>query len=471
MVRMSTHIISLIVKNQPGVLAQLSNLFGHPGYNIEKIQAKNYKSSDLTKIKIAATIGEEQLESVLGQVKMLSHVVGVDANVQRRFSFWLVAYSLFITLLGTNLPAPLYALYRAEWQLSSGMMTFMYALYALIVIPTIIIVGQLSKLIGMKKMLLIGVFCSILGSIGFALSHGVNGLLVSRLLQGLSVGILNGIAVDAMTRFHDQQDKVKSAFTAAIAGTFGNALAPLISGYLGEYAPYPMQISYMTHILLAIVGMVGLCFIFEKKTAPNRPFSFQLPSIPNDLREPFTLSASTSFLSWAIMSLMLSVMPTYLNLFISTPSLSLSGIMVALVLGLSTIHQIILKRQPAFRMIIIGNVLLVLGLLGMIITLFTNSLFFLVLTTVFIGLGNGPSYAGSLVYINQVSPNEGRASIISSFFVVTYLGISIPVLTLGFIGQWVGLAQAIEWFVGIMIGLIVINQFCWIRNRKKHMHL
>ncbi|MFC3885916.1 MFS transporter [Bacillus songklensis] len=464
---MSTHIISVIVKNQPGVLAQLSDLFGRPGYNIEKIKARNHRSSDLTKIKIAATIGEEQLVSILEQVRMLSPVVDVDANAQRRFSFWLVAYCLFITLLGTNLPAPLYALYRAEWQLSSGMMTFMYALYALIVIPTIITVGQISKRIGRKRVLLTGVFCSILGSIGFALSHGVNGLLLSRLLQGLSVGILNGVAVDAMTRFHDQQDKVKSAFIAAIAGTLGNALAPLISGYLGEYAPYPMQLSYLTHISLAIVGMVGLCFILEKKAVSERSLPIQLPSIPKDLQEPFTLSASTSFLSWAIMSLMLSVMPTYLNLFISTSSLSLSGTMVALVLGLSTIHQIILKRHPSFRIIAIGNVFLVLGLAGMLVTLFTNSLFFLILTTVFIGLGNGPSYAGSLVYINQVSPDERRANIVSSFFVVTYLGISIPVLTLGCIGQWIGLAQAIEWFAGIMIGLIVINQFCWIRNRKK----
>ncbi|OMP67307.1 MFS transporter [Domibacillus epiphyticus] len=464
---MSTHIISVIVKNQPGVLAQLSNLFGGPGYNIEKIKAKSYKSSDFTKIKIAATIGEEQLESVLGQVKSLSPVIGVDANVQRRFSFWLVAYCLFITLLGTNLPAPLYAIYRAEWQLTSGMMTLMYALYALVVIPTIITVGQLTKLIGRKKMLLIGVFCSILGSLGFAFSDGVYELLMSRLLQGLSVGILNGVAVDAMTRYHDQQDKVKSAFTAAIAGTFGNALAPLISGYLGEYAPYPMQLSYITHISLAMAGMVGLCFIFDKKSAPDRPFSLQLPTIPNHLREPFTLSASTSFLSWAIMSLMLSVMPAYLNLFVNTSSLSLSGTMVALVLGLSTIHQIILQRQPAFRMVTIGNIFLILGLLGMLITLFTNSLFFLVLTTVFIGLGNGPGYAGSLVFINQAASDEERTGIISSFFVVTYLGISIPVLILGFIGQSVGLVQAIEWFVAIMIGFIVINQFYWMRNKKK----
>lgn len=463
---MTTHTISLLVQNQPGVLAQLSELFGKRGYNIEKIRAEKNKKTSLTKIKIAATGSDESLDFLVVQLGGVSHVMEVDVSSQRRYSFWLVAYCLCITLLGTNLPAPLYALYRTEWQLSSGTVTFVYALYALIVIPAIIVVAQFSKQWGRKKVLFIGVICSIMGSIGFALAGGISGLLVSRLFQGLSVGILNGIAVTYMTDFHPKQDRVKSAFVAAIAGTLGNAIGPIVSGSLGEYAPHPMQVPYFVHILLAMAGLVGLHFMIEKRTPTDRITAIRIPSIPKEFQGPFLLASSSAFLSWGIMSLMLSIMPTYLKLFSSQSSLIFSGAMVALVLGLSTIHQILLRKQPVLRLIVIGYVFLILGLVCLVLTLLSKSLFLLILTTVFIGLGNGPSYAGSLAYLNQISTDRIRANMTSSFFVMTYLGISIPIITLGYAGQWLDLTYAIQWYSCIMIGLIIVSLFSWLRKNK-----
>ncbi|MDR4945965.1 MFS transporter [Neobacillus cucumis] len=461
------HTISILVQNHPGVLAHLSDLFVRRGYNIEKIKAGKYKKTNLTQINIAATGSEDSFDSLIDQLGALSQVVKVDVAKQRRYSFWLVAFCLCMTLLGTNLPAPLYSLYQEKWNFTSGTMTFIYALYALIVIPTIITVAQLSEQWGRKKVLFAGVTLSIFGSIGFAVSDGVNGLILARIFQGLSVGILNGIAVSYMTELHPYQDKVKSAFVAAIAGTLGNALGPLISGFLGEYAPYPLQFSYLIHILLAATGMLGLKFMLEKNVPTNRAASLRLPSVTKEFRWPFLMASSTSFLSWGIMSLMLSVMPTYLGLFTSHASLSLSGTMVALVLGVSTLHQIMLRKQSAFRSIIIGYILLIIGLIFLVVTLFTKSLFFLILTTVLIGLGNGPSYAGSLAYLNQISTNEMRTNLTSLFFVVTYLGISIPMVTLGYIGQWIGLTHAIQWYSYIMIGFIILSLIKWLRGKVR----
>jgi MFS family permease len=134
-------------------------------------------------------------------------------------------------------------------------------------------------------------------------------------------------------------------------------------------------------------------------------------------------------------------------------------------LGLATLHQIMLRKQPVFRSIVIGYILLILGLLSLVLTLYLKSLFLLILTTVFIGLGNGPTYAGSLAYLNKISTDRLRASLTSSFFVVTYLGISIPIVTLGFVGEWVGLTHAIQWYSYIMIGLMILSLISWCRKR------
>lgn len=460
------HTISLLVQNQPGVLAQLSDMFVCRGYNIEKIWAGEYRKTKLTQIKIEATGSDNSFESLVDQLGNVSYVVKIDVSSQRQYSFWLVAYCLCITLLGTNLPAPLYTLYRTEWHLSSGMMTFIYALYAIIVIPTIIAVAQLSKQWRRRKVLFTGLLFSIFGSIGFVISDGVSGLLLSRIFQGLSVGILNGIAVTYMTELHPKQDRMKSAFHAAIAGTLGNAVGPLISGFLGNYAPYPLQFSYLIHISLAMVGLLGLRFMLEKRSSAVTDWVslIHLPRVEKKFRGPFLMASFTAFVSWGIMSLMLSVIPTYLHLFTNQTSLSFSGTMVALVLGFSTIHQIMLRKQPVIRLIIIGYIFLIFGLLCLIFTLFSKSVFLFVLTTVFIGLGNGPSYAGSLAYLNLITTDDIRANVTSSFFVVTYLGISIPIVTLGYIGELVGLSNAIQLYSLIMIGLILFSLFRWLQK-------
>ncbi|HJV45284.1 MAG TPA: acetolactate synthase small subunit [Bacillota bacterium] len=478
---MTTQTISVLVKNQPGVLARIAELFSHRGCNIDKLTVSKSTGTHISRMKILTSLDDMNLQNVINQlegsmdviqVKAVSHPVPQNVlwNKVRNLvssqtsSFWLVVYSLFITLLGTNLPAPLYAIYRTEWNLSSGMITLVFAAYALVVIPTIVISGQLSDRIGRKSVLIPGVLFSIMGSISFALSDGIGMILLSRLFQGLSVGMLNGVAVAAMTELEPKQDRLKSALVAAIAVTVGNALGPVLSGVMGDYAPYPTRLSYIIHFLLAIPSLIGLFYIHDKIQPSLTPLQLRKPNIPKDIRKPFYLSSTTSFIAWGIMSLMLSIIPSYLGTIVGKTNLSISGGIIALVLGLSTLHQLMLKKKPIRTLIAIGYTLLILGLIGMILTMITKSLWFLILTTVLIGLGHGPTYAGSLALVNEVSPNTCRADIVSSFYVVTYLGVSIPILMLGVASQWIGLNHAIEWFSMIMGCMIVVSLMCWQRG-------
>ena len=57
--------------------------------------------------------------------------------VPREAAFWLVAYVLAITILGTSLPAPLYAIYQRQWHFSSAVVTLIFAVYAVGVLATL----------------------------------------------------------------------------------------------------------------------------------------------------------------------------------------------------------------------------------------------------------------------------------------------------------------------------------------------
>ncbi len=475
--------ISVIVKNQPGVLSQVSNLFTQSGLNIDSLSVGKYKEIHTARMKISLTAEENNLEKVIKQLDSLIDVIQVNVIRQnpamnlignqlsyvfsnRTISFWLVAYSLFITLLGTNIPAPLLALYRTQWNLSTGMVTLLFAIYAIVVIPTIIISGQLSDRLGRRKLLIPGVLFSIIGSVFFTLSTNIEMLLLSRIFQGLSVGMLNGVAVAALTELDKKQNRIKAAFIGAMAVTVGNALGPVISGFLGEYAPFPTKLAYLIHMFLAIPGFIGLLYMSENVHPSRKNIQLHRPSVPKDIRKRFYMSGMTSFIAWSIMSLMLSIIPTYINEIVGSSNLSVAGAIVALVLGLSTVSQLIFKRLTIQKLVLSGYILSIFGLMALVITLSTKSLFFLFLTTVLIGFGHGPTFAGSLALTNEISPNRSRGDIIASFYVLTYLGVSIPVLGLGFAAHWLGLNNSIVLYSILMSIMIFISMFHWNLDRR-----
>jgi hypothetical protein len=55
--------------------------------------------------------------------------------------FWLVGYLLFMLMVGTNLPTPLYGVYKHQWGFSSGVLTLIFAIYALTIIPSLLLFG------------------------------------------------------------------------------------------------------------------------------------------------------------------------------------------------------------------------------------------------------------------------------------------------------------------------------------------
>jgi hypothetical protein len=62
--------------------------------------------------------------------------------VPQRAAFWLVAYEFAATILGTSLPAPLYAIYRRQWHFSSAVLALVFADNAAGVLATLLLAGR-----------------------------------------------------------------------------------------------------------------------------------------------------------------------------------------------------------------------------------------------------------------------------------------------------------------------------------------
>src|SRR5574337_874780 len=73
----STHTISLLVENKPGVLHRIAGLFSRRGYNIASLTVGPTEIPEYSRMTIVVRLGSKSVEQVVRQVQKLVPVVEV----------------------------------------------------------------------------------------------------------------------------------------------------------------------------------------------------------------------------------------------------------------------------------------------------------------------------------------------------------------------------------------------------------
>jgi acetolactate synthase I/III small subunit len=73
----STHTISVLVSNKPGVLARISGLFSRRGFNIDSLAVGTTEDPATSRMTIVVDCAEKPLEQVTKQLNKLVHVLKI----------------------------------------------------------------------------------------------------------------------------------------------------------------------------------------------------------------------------------------------------------------------------------------------------------------------------------------------------------------------------------------------------------
>ncbi|MFJ8130004.1 MFS transporter [Streptomyces hydrogenans] len=361
-----------------------------------------------------------------------------------------------VCMAGTTLPTPLYPLYQEKFGFSELTVTVVYAVYAFGVIGVLLLVGNASDTIGRRPTLRWGLAFAAASAVCFLCADALGWLYAGRLLSGLSAGLFTGAATAYVMELAPPGGTARATLVATAANMGGLGCGPLLAGLLAEYAPDPLLLPFAVHLALVAVAALVLQWLPET-VAERRPLSAvrpRKPALPAKVRAVFVPAAVASFAGFALFGVFTSVSPAFLARYLHVDNHAVSGIVVALAFFASTGGQVAAGRVGPRRSLPLGCAVLFAGLVLLAVALATDLLVFIVLAALVGGTGQGLAFRAALSAVAAASPPDQRAAVISSLFVVAYVGISIPVIGVGLLADPLGLEGAGLVFIACMLVLV-----------------
>ncbi|MEW5628485.1 MFS transporter [Streptomyces hydrogenans] len=361
-----------------------------------------------------------------------------------------------VCMAGTTLPTPLYPLYQEKFGFSELTVTVVYAVYAFGVIGVLLLAGNASDTIGRRPTLRWGLAFAAASAVCFLCADALGWLYAGRLLSGLSAGLFTGAATAYVMELAPPGGTARATLVATAANMGGLGCGPLLAGLLAEYAPDPLLLPFAVHLALVAVAALVLQWLPET-VAERRPLSAvrpRKPALPAKVRAVFVPAAVASFAGFALFGVFTSVSPAFLARYLHVDNHAVSGIVVALAFFASTGGQVAAGRVGPSRSLPLGCAVLFAGLVLLAVALVTDLLVFIVLAALVGGTGQGLAFRAALSAVAAASPPDQRAAVISSLFVVAYVGISIPVIGVGLLADPLGLEGAGLVFIACMLVLV-----------------
>lgn len=377
-------------------------------------------------------------------------VAATGWNASTRARLVISGAVIFVLLVGANLATPLYPLIQAQLGLSPLDVTAAFATYVLALVATLMLAGHWSDHIGRRAALLLAAVTGLAGGWVFAGAETLPALCAGRALQGVAVALATGASAAALRELLPSRPEWASRFTL-LASSGGVAAGPALGGVF-SLLPGATTAPYAVYSLILAALLVPLYLIKARPAivhpATSRPLLALAPrrlSVARNARGAFWLAAGVGFLSFAVFGFCLSLAPGYLAQVLDTDSRPLVGVVAGLPLAASAASQLAAARSrytvPA-GLAVLGGAVFLLGAAG----LWQNP-WLLVLAAAGAGAGQGLAFR---TVFNEVAARvepARHAQVVSTVYVITYLGSAVPVLGLGWATGVFGQAAAVAGFV------------------------
>lgn len=366
-------------------------------------------------------------------------------------AFWIVGYAFAVTMAFSALPTPLYVLYQARDHFSTFMITVIFAAYAVGVVASLFLAGHLSDWAGRRRTALLAVATNMVSGLLFLLWPATPGLIVARVVSGVSIGMLTATATAYLNELHAAgrpgAGTGRSEVVATAANLGGIGLGPLLAGLLAQYAGHALVIPYLVSEALMLAGALALTAAPETANVLRgglRPaYRPQRVSVPRAHRPRFLAAAVAGGAVFALFGLFTSVAPSLLADLLHNGSHAVAGVVAFAVFGAAAGAQILFGRTSRRGQVGLGIAAVLAGLGLVTASVWLPSFWLLLTGGIVAGAGAGTAFRGLVATVISITPASARGEGLAGLFLGSYIGLAIPVVGLGVATLWVSLQVAV----------------------------
>ena len=377
-------------------------------------------------------------------------------TLPRTVAFWLLAVVLGLFLAAASAPSPLYPVYQDRWQFSPAVLTSVFAVYVVTLLLALVFAGALSDVVGRRPVLVLALVIQLVAMALFAAAEALPLLFAARIVQGLATGLATSAAGAALL---DLQPRAGlGALVSGVAPTLGLAAGAVLSGVLVEYGPFPLRLVFVLLLVLFALSLPAVAAAPESVPVRGRWRAGVRPrlGVPPEVRGLFLVLGPSLAAFWSLSGLYLSLGPSVAAQVLGLRSHVAGGGVILCLTGAAAVTSWATRGWGARRMLLTGSAGLVAGVLVTEVAVATASAPLFMAGSVLAGLGFGPAFVGSFRELTTPARPEHRGALVSSVYVVSYLGFSVPAVIAGLLVPHLGLRAVVAGYgacVIVMAGL------------------
>lgn len=363
-----------------------------------------------------------------------------------------LAFALCLITTAVNLQAPLYASYAQMGGYGVAATTVAFSFYVIGILPVLLALGGVPDRIGPKRTILLALALSMGATALMLASPHLPSLAAARWMLGTGTALMSAAAPAYMAELLNGDDTRRSTnwVTASTSVGFGLGAALTSICLLAHFSLRPP--SFWLHLTLAAAAAALLMKLPDSEPPAARSAMLRLPYYPPGSL-PFGFSI---LLAWATVGLVIAVLPATLA---AHHLAQWSGFSTFAVISCGVLFQPLARRMHFAQATGLGLTILPLAYALLAWGASTGSL-----AAVLAGAVAASSACYGLVYLGGLGAvvalgGEHKTRACSGFFLLAYVGFSLPVVGTGMVADHFGRPTALLAFGALLLAgsMIVVR--------------
>ena len=366
----------------------------------------------------------------------------------------ILALCLCLGALSTALASPLYSIYVLSWKISTSQIGYAFIAYMFGVVFTLLFLNGWISRFGYKTTVIRGLVISILGLVCSAYASDIWQLCAARFLIGISSGLLCTATVIGLAHKYPFERPSQAGKISSLLTVLGFGLGPILGGLMADHSALPLFTPYIVIAVISTFALIACYFIqapVVKKTASG--IRLWSPPVAPDERRLFWICSVIGACCFAAFSLYAALAGTFLHALPLSPSATLTGASISLILLVSFLSQLFSKYLNEITCLKVGGIALVLGCFSLFLAQWSEQLPFLALSVLLMGIGHGLSLNPAYFFMSKLAEKQ-QSGVFSSFLLVAYQGTIWPILLSSLIIDYFNVLTSVAVFSGLILLLI-----------------